>query len=123
MKPFFLILGLSFFFVGCATIQKTGADFNRIGPGMNQAQVMEIMGNPDTFGDVNGYSAWQWNYRPVRSLTFTETLNSSVEPLSDNRSIADYYVIYKNGQVVQKGTGSYRESSILSINANVRTNH
>ncbi|MBM4317793.1 MAG: hypothetical protein FJ116_09980 [Deltaproteobacteria bacterium] len=116
--------------VGCASPPKTGSDFNHIGPGMTQAQVMEIMGNPDSFTDVNGHTVWQWNYRPVRDLTFSEQMlvlgSESVGEatmVGDRTGTADYYVIYKQGRVVQKGTGNPRQSPILNVNMNATIRH
>ena len=107
--------------IGCATM-KTGSDFSKISPGMTQAQVLEIMGNPDSFTEVNGYLVWEWKYRKTRDLTFWEGMEAGDvrrAGLVESRvGTADYYVIYQNGAVRQKGTGNPQQSPVLNVNVN-----
>ena len=118
-KSILLTIGLMFF-VGCAEMQ-TGTNFNGITPGMNEFQVTQAMGNPDSFADVNGYTLWQWNYRPTRSFSGFEMAEQMFSDIvkSDSRSIANYYVIFQKGAVVQKGTGNPHHSQTVNVNANV----
>lgn len=109
--------------VGCASL-KTGDDFTKVSPGMTQSEVSKIMGAPAGFSSANGFEAWQWKNLPMREESFTEGFargySSTAYGMSqaDTRATADYYVLFKDGKVVEKGVGDVRQSPSLNVNMN-----
>ena len=74
---------------GCVT----GEKMHEVSPGMTQSEVIRILGKPDGFRNANGYEWFQYSHRLATGWAWDR---------------ADYNVVFKNGKVVEYGTGEVR---------------
>ena len=87
----------SFFFVfgillvaGCVT----GEKMTRLDAGMSREQVISTLGKPDGFQTLGEYDAIKYTNRLMSGFSWDR---------------GDYFVIFKNGKVVEYGVGAVRE--------------
>jgi SmpA / OmlA family len=90
----FAALGIAFALAtfslsGCVT----GEKMHQVSPGMTQSEVIRILGKPDGFRSVKDYEWFQYSHRLATGWAWDR---------------ADYNVIFKNGRVVEYGTGEVR---------------
>ncbi len=81
---------------GCATGEKA----TRLSPGMSQTDVAGILGNPDGFRAEGDYTILKYTNRLISGWSWDR---------------ADYFVILKNGKVVEYGSGEVRERNVGGI--------
>lgn len=91
MRKSILILLVSIL-AGCAT----GESISRLGPGMNRAQVDAVMGSPDGYQQRDGYEILKYSNRLMSGWSWDRS---------------DYFILMKDGQVVEYGNGEVRERS------------
>jgi hypothetical protein len=100
----FAALGIAFALAafslfGCVT----GEKMHQVSPGMTQSEVIRILGKPDGFRSApNGYQWFQYSHRLATGWAWDR---------------ADYNVVFKNGKVVEYGTGEVRvkENAVVII--------
>jgi len=97
MKKLFLLLLLLVFILGCAT----GELMSQLQPGMPKEEVTNILGNPDGYQNRGEYEALKYSHRLVTGWSWDR---------------ADYFVILKDGKVVEYGPGEIR---VKDVNSNV----
>jgi len=78
------------FLIACATI---GERMSRVREGMSKAEVIDTLGNPDGFKREGDFEALKYSHRLASGWAMDR---------------ADYYVILKNGMVVEYGAGEIR---------------
>ena len=81
---------------GCAT----GKKVTRLSPGMSQADVVGTLGRPDGFRTEGDYTILKYTNRLISSWSWDR---------------ADYFVILKDDQVTEYGSGEVRERNVGSI--------
>ena len=94
---YFRVMVITVVLVGSLLLSScvTGDVFREIEPGMNKAEVIEILGRPDAY-QLNGeYEAMKYANRLMSGWSWDR---------------ADYYVILKNDSVVEYGPGEVRTS-------------
>lgn len=82
---------------GCATMRSEIAGLQE---GMDRAEVMHRLGKPDGFKRHGEYEALEYSHRLVTGWAYDR---------------ADYYVILKDGKVVEYGTGQVRVKQMGSM--------
>jgi hypothetical protein len=78
--------------VGCVT----GDKMTRLQPGMAKADVTKTLGNPDGYQSLGEYEALKYSNRLMSGFSWDR---------------GDYFVVLKNGVVVEYGVGTVREKS------------
>jgi len=96
MKRFFAIVVI-FLFASCTT----GELMTVLRPGMTKNEVIGILGNPDGFQSRGEYESLKYSHRLVTAWAWDR---------------ADYFVIFKDGKVVEYGVGEVR---VKDVNSNV----
>jgi len=94
MSSVFAALGIAlalmtFSLSGCVT----GEKMHQVSPGMTQSEVIRILGKPSGFRTAKGYEWFQYSHRLATGWAWDR---------------ADYNVVFKNGKVVEYGTGEVR---------------
>lgn len=84
---FFLLLS------GCVTGEKV----SRINLGMSSEQVIDVLGKPDGYKEVNEYIVYRYTNRLISGWSWDR---------------ADYSFIFKQNKLVEYGAGEVRERSI-----------
>jgi hypothetical protein len=77
---------------GCVTGEKMA----RLDPGMTKNQVIETLGKPDGFESRGEYEALKYSNRLMSGFSWDR---------------GDYFVILKEGKVVEYGVGTVREKT------------
>ena len=75
---------------GCAT----GEKITRLDAGMSREQVISTLGKPDGFQTLGEYDAIKYTNRLMSGFSWDR---------------GDYFVILKNGKVIEYGVGAVRE--------------
>jgi hypothetical protein len=83
-------LALALSVVSCVT----GEAIARLEPGMRKAEVVDVLGRPDGFKTSGEYESLQYTNRLISGWSWDR---------------ADYFVILKNGLVVEYGPGGVRQ--------------
>jgi hypothetical protein len=97
MRKLSLLLLLLVFLMGCAT----GELMSRVRPGMAKDEVTNMLGNPDGYQKRGEYEALKFSNRLISGWSWDR---------------ADYYVILKEGKVVEYDPGEVR---VKNVNSNV----
>jgi hypothetical protein len=71
----------------------TGGKMRSLEPGMTQEQVISMLGRPDGFQQSGNYEAYFYSNRLMSDWAWDR---------------ADYWVVFRNGHVVQYGPGEIR---------------
>ena len=87
----YIVFLLSISVIACTAI--TGDHISKLRPGMNKADVVATLGNPDGYRRTGD----------MESLMYSNRLTSGW-----GHDRADYAVLLKNGQVVEYGAGDVR---------------
>jgi hypothetical protein len=98
MKPrsiIFILLATGLLFSGCGMSYQ----MRRLDTGMTKNEVLSILGKPDGKKVEGEYEVLEYN-------------NRCMNPMTDLRTRADYYVILKNGIVVEYGPGEIRQQEV-----------
>ena len=96
MSNHFVLCIMLITITGCAT----GEKITRLSPGMSQADVVRNLGRPDGF-------------RTEGDCTVLKYTNKLISGWSWDR--ADYFVILKDDQVTEYGSGEVREKNVGGI--------
>jgi len=82
--------------IGCATGEKV----TRLSPGMSQADVFGTLGRPDGFRTEGEYTILKYTNRLISGWSWDR---------------ADYFIILKDDQVTEYGSGEVREKNVGGI--------
>jgi hypothetical protein len=92
----FILCLLLLTITGCATGEKAA----RLSPGMSHADVVQILGRPDGFRTEGDYKILKYTNRLISGWSWDR---------------ADYFVILKDDQVIEYGSGEVRERNVGGI--------
>ena len=92
----FILCILLIIITGCATGEKV----TRLSPGMSQADVVRTLGRPDGFRTEGDYTILKYTNRLISGWSWDR---------------ADYFVILKDDQVTEYGSGEVRERNVGGI--------
>lgn len=79
----------------------TGELMSNLRPGMNKEEVTRVLGSPDGFQSRGEYESLKYSHRLVTGWAWDR---------------ADYFVILRDGRVIEYGTGEVR---IKDMNSNI----
>jgi len=97
MTKYIAVLAFFFILTGCAT----GELMSRLRPGMPKQEVIQTLGSPDGYQARGEYEALKYSQRLVTGWA---------------KDRADYFVILKDGKIVEYGTGEVR---VKDSNSNI----
>ena len=92
----FILCILLITFTGCAT----GEKITRLSPGISQADVTKTLGKPDGFRTEGDYTILKYTNRLISGWSWDR---------------ADYFVILKDDQVTEYGSGEVRGRNVGGI--------
>jgi hypothetical protein len=93
MSKYFILCTLLIAFCGCTTGEKVAG----LSPGMSQANVVRILGRPDGFRTEGDYIVLKYTNKLISGWSWDR---------------ADYFVILKDDQVTEYGSGEVRERNV-----------
>lgn len=102
MRNICLLVLLGLLLIGCASqLQLCGytEKMGKLQQGMPKEDVLAILDNPDSLKTYENYEAIQYTNRYVSCW--------------DNAGQADYYVVFKDGLVVEYGVGAVRPPKVV----------
>ena len=92
----FILCILLITLIGCATGEKV----TRLSPGMSQADVFGTLGRPDGFRTEGDYTILKYTNKLISGWSWDR---------------ADYFIILKDDQVTEYGSGEVREKNVGGI--------